>query len=169
MERVPSILGSLPRLGRLLVAVLAFALIALPGESAAAPGPIYKCFDRDLGLVYTDIPCKGGELMDLRAGEADPAALARLERERDALGRSSAQRITDLRHAELQRQQYAFAPGYAPDYDAAGYDDAAGYFPYGYAALEGGAQNRHRFPHARHDRRAVRQSVVPARTSPLMR
>ena len=51
MERVPSILGSLPRLGRLLVAVLAFALIALPGESAAAPGPIYKCFDRDLGLV----------------------------------------------------------------------------------------------------------------------
>jgi hypothetical protein len=168
MERVSSILGSPPRLGRFLAPVLAFALTGLPGESAAAPGPIYKCFERDLGLVYTDIPCKGGELMDLRAGEADPAALARLERERDALGRSSAQRIADLRHAELQRRQYAFAPAYAPDYDAPGYD-SAGYFPYGYAAVEGGAQNRHRFPQARHDRRAVRQNVVPARMSPLMR
>jgi hypothetical protein len=151
--------------------IFASLLIGLACGSASAATAVYKCLDRNLGLVYTDISCKGGELMDIRAGDADPAAVARLERERDALDRSSAQRISDMRHAELQRQQLATAPGYAPDYDTAGYDDATGYFPYGYGygSVAGVAKNRHRFPQAHPDRRNMRQSVVPARTSPLLR
>ncbi|HTP47436.1 MAG TPA: hypothetical protein VMQ50_11015 [Casimicrobiaceae bacterium] len=77
---------------------------------AAAATPIYKCFDRHLGLLYTDVPCKDGELLDLRAGEADPAAVARLDRERDLLDQSAAQRIADERRAALMRD-LAVAPG----------------------------------------------------------
>jgi hypothetical protein len=160
--------------GKRFTATLAVALLALCGGiAAAAPAPIYKCFDRHLAVVYTDLPCKDGEQLDLRAGDADPAAVARLERERDALDRSSAQRITDLRRAALERQQYLvepnYAPSYAPNYDAAAYADMAGYFPYGYAAFAGVPQYRQRSPEARPDRRGARRSVVPTRIPPLMR
>ncbi len=122
MNRLPSIPGIAHRIGRAVGAVLAVGVIGLgSGNATAAQAPIYKCLDRNLGLVYTDIPCKDGERMDdLRAGDADPAAVARLERERDALDRSIAQRITDQRRAALQR---TYAP--APEYYA-GYDDYAG-------------------------------------------
>ena len=159
------------RLFRVELASLLFVLCC--GIAAAAPAPIYKCFDRHLAVVYTDLPCKDGEQLDLRAGNADPAAVARLERERDALDRSSAQRITDLRRAALERQQYVvepnYAPNYAPNYDATAYADMAGYFPYGYAAFAGVPQYRQRSPEARPDRRGVRRSVVPTRTPPLLR
>jgi hypothetical protein len=65
---------------------------------------IYKCFDRNLGVLYTDQPCKG-ELLEVRAGDADPNAVAALERERDALSRSMAQRIADQRRAALDAQR----------------------------------------------------------------
>ena len=156
---------------RVELASLLFVLCC--GIAAAAPAPIYKCFDRHLAVVYTDLPCKDGEQLDLRAGNADPAAVARLERERDALDRSSAQRITDLRRAALERQQYVvepnYAPNHAPNYDATAYADMAGYFPYGYAAFAGVPQYRQRSPEARPDRRGVRRSVVPTRTPPLLR
>ncbi|HSS70562.1 MAG TPA: hypothetical protein VLQ46_07910 [Casimicrobiaceae bacterium] len=70
----------------------------------AANTPIYKCFDKHLALVYTDVPCKNGELLDLRPGDADPAAVAGLEREREQLSLSAAQRIADERRAALQRE-----------------------------------------------------------------
>jgi hypothetical protein len=40
--------------------------------------------DKNLGVLYTDEPCKEGEQLNVRAGDADPAAVARLERQRDA-------------------------------------------------------------------------------------
>ena len=164
MKRLTSVFAATPWFGTVLRTFCACSVLGLACGSASAATAIYKCFDRNLDLVYTDIPCKGGELMDLRAGDADPAAVARLEREREALDRSSAQRIVDLRRADLQRQQYAAAPVYAPDYDIAGYDDAVGYFPYAYGSVAGAAQRRHH-PQA-HDRHAERQRVVPARPSP---
>jgi hypothetical protein len=156
--------------GKRFTATLAVVLL-VPAATLgwAASAPIYKCLDRNLGISYTDIPCKDGQQLDLRAGDADPAAVARLERERDALDRSSAQRITDLRRAALERQQYVVEPNYAPNYDAAAYADMAGYFPYGYAAFAGVPQYRQRSPDARPDRRGVRRSVVPTRIPPLMR
>jgi hypothetical protein len=69
----------------------------------AANTPIYKCFDKRLALVYTDVPCKDGEQLDLRAGEADPAAVARLDRERDLLSLAATQRIADERRAALEK------------------------------------------------------------------
>lgn len=175
MKRLPSIT---PGFRNALRVAAAIGLIGLGcGSAAGASAPIYKCFDRNLAIVYTDLPCKGGEQLDLRPGEADPAAVARLEREREALDRSSAQRVTDMRRAALERSQYVFppdyapnyVPNYAPNYDAYGYGDLAGYFPYGYGALAGAPQYRHRPPEARLDRRSARKSVVPARMSPLLR
>jgi hypothetical protein len=98
------------------------------GPAWAASAPIYKCFDAHLSLVYTDLPCKDGELVDIRAGDADPAAVARLERAREALDQSAAQRMADERRATDRRAAYG-AP--APMYDP-GEQPMAGAADYGY-------------------------------------
>jgi hypothetical protein len=85
-------------------AYLACCLGVLPAASWAATTPIYKCVDKNLGLLYTDEPCKEGEQLNIRPGDADPAAVARLERQRDALDRSASQRIADLRRAAVEGQ-----------------------------------------------------------------
>jgi hypothetical protein len=113
---------------------LALCLIVFTvGSGWAAPAPIYKCFDKNLSLVYTDEPCKDGEQLDVRAGEADPAAVARLDRQRDALDQSAAQRLADQRRAaaaeELtSRLQYEPADQRA-DYMPA-YSGGYGFWPY---------------------------------------
>lgn len=162
MKRLSSMRRAAPRIGRLLGAACVVGLLGLAGGSAAAAtAPIYKCFDRNLGIVYTDVPCKDGERMNVRAGDADPAAVARLDRERDALDRSSAQRIADERRAALQRQYYA-ASDHAPGYDSAYPADAAGYVPFGYGVMAYAPVGR-RPPEARSERRSARQTVVPNR------
>ena len=75
------------------------------GDAGATALPIYKCTDRSLGIVYTDVPCKDGERLDVRAGDPDPVAIARLDREREALDRSVAQRIADERRATLDQRR----------------------------------------------------------------
>ena len=167
MNRLPSTPGFAHRIGRSVGALLAVGVIALGGGNAtAAQSPIYKCLDRNLGLVYTDIPCKDGERMDVRAGDADPAAVARLDRERDALDRSITQRITDQRRAALQRT-YAPAPDYYAGYDDYAGTDSADYAPYGgyggYGYLAPSPTGRPRAANARNDRRNARASVVPNR------
>lgn len=111
-------------------ACLTCCLLMLTGGSWAATTPIYKCFDKNLGLLYTDEPCKEGEQLNIRAGDADPAAVARLERQRDALDQSASQRIADLRRAAAEGQgaprlqyepldergSYDYAPAYVSDY-----------------------------------------------------
>jgi len=90
-----------------LYCALALALSGLAGPVGAAALPIYKCMDKSAGIVYTDIPCKDGERMnDLRAGNADPAAIARLDREREAWDRSTAQRLAEERRATLEQRRY---------------------------------------------------------------
>jgi len=121
----------LRRATRLCLAIGAMALVA---PAFAVNAPIYKCFDNQLNLVYTDLPCKEGEVVDIRAGDADPVAVARLERERDQLDQSAAQRMLDERRAAL-------SPGYAawlppepsppePAADAYGYGYGYGYIMY---------------------------------------
>ncbi|HEY2969917.1 MAG TPA: hypothetical protein VGK75_16305 [Casimicrobiaceae bacterium] len=106
--------------------------------ASAADTAIYKCFDSHLGLVYTDLPCKDGEKLDIRAGDADAAAVARLERVRDQLDQSAAQRIVDerraaertalanrlRREAEEERSAAETAATYAP------FDYGYGYAPF---------------------------------------
>jgi hypothetical protein len=85
------------------VAIAVGSLLFVAGPAWSTNAPIYKCFDKNLGLLYTDLPCKDGEQLDLRPGDADPASVARLERERDQLDQSVAQRILDERRAAAQR------------------------------------------------------------------
>jgi hypothetical protein len=128
-------------------ACLALSLLWLASQGAfAGTTIIYKCLDGNLGVVYTDEPCKGGERMSIRAGDADPSAVARLEREREALDRSAAQRILDERRIAAQRNPQAF-PAYPGDQDAP--DNA--FMPYdsgwaGGPALPLAQPQRPRFP-----------------------
>ncbi len=109
------------------VGVVLFSFVCIAPGSVSATTPIYKCFDRNLGLLYTDEPCKEGELLNIRAGDADPAAVARLERARDALDRSAAQRIADQRLAPAQTDLPVW---YTDPRDLDGYDGSATNAPY---------------------------------------
>jgi len=149
--------------------LLAASVIALAsGPARAAATTVYKCFDKNLGVLYTDEPCKG-EQMNIRAGEADPTAVAELQREREALSRSAAQRIADNRRASLEREY--MAPGtYGPPAVLPAYSDADGYFP-GYGAYPYSTAKRGRHPvrdARRLDRDRERERVIinPPRNLP---
>jgi len=105
-RKVPQVMsaaaGPEGEVGRWVLLALALVLL-VPNYAPAGTTTIYKCLDRNLGLTYTDEPCKDGEALNIRAGDADPAAVARLERERDALAQSAAQRIADERYLAAQR------------------------------------------------------------------
>src|SRR5262249_61641879 len=94
------------------------------GSANAENTPIYKCLDRNLGIVYTDLPCKDGERLDLRPGNADPTALARLERDREELNMAAQQRIADEPRASLQRDLAFYSPPPAPILSAPGPPDS---------------------------------------------
>ena len=117
--------GAIPGVTR--SACLALCLVVLlVGHGWAATTPIYKCLDKNLGLLYTDQPCKEGEQLDVRAGDPDPAAIARLDRERDALDQSAAQRIADdSRYAFLAGREMGM--GYGPPDEGGPYDDGSAY------------------------------------------
>ena len=150
----------------------ASVLIAL-GLAAGAVSPaaagsttIYKCFDRTLGVLFTDEPCSGEQLR-IRAGDADPAAVAALQRERDALARSADQRILDYRPATLQRD---FAPHvvYVPP-SPGGYAGLPDYLPYGYAIGPYGTDRRFEGVDRHSIHRPHQQRVVPAPPGRLIR
>jgi hypothetical protein len=138
------------------------ALGALAGACAGAlagTSTIYKCFDRNLGVLYTDQPCKG-EQLDVRAGDPDPNAVAALERERDALSRSMAQRIADQRRAALDAQravEWVYPAPPAPNVYAA--NDV--YYPVGWGFAPYGPARPNRQADRRPDDRRDRASYVP--------
>jgi len=113
-------------------ALCALLLATSTGAAWAGTTVVYRCFDAHLGVVYTDLPCKDGEAFDTRAGDADAAAVARLEHVRDMLDQSAAQRISDERRAASQKQLVAESSPYVEQgrNDEAAYD----YGAYGYAA-----------------------------------
>ena len=131
--------------------LVASCLVLLTGGNAsAATTTIYKCFDRSLNVLYSDEPCSG-EQMNVKTNDADPAALAELQRERDALARSTAQRLADGRRASLERAATAQWV-YPVEADTAPY--AGGFYvPYGYAGVPA---PRHKRLHA-----AVTRTVKP--------
>ena len=124
-------------------ACLACCLVVLTGGSWAATKPIYKCLDKNFALLYTDEPCKEGEQLDIRAGEADPAAVARLERQRDALDQSAAQRLADLRRAAPEAAG-ASRPRYEPPVDRGDYGSG---YDYGSAYVSDYGSGSRRFKH----------------------
>ena len=125
-----------PGLDRRLIVVALTAVGLATLAPAYAASSIYKCLDNHLGLVYTDVPCKDGEKLDIRSGDVDLAAVAKLERLRDQLDQSAAQRISDERRAAAQlayaqqlrreAEERSATEQYVSAYD--------GYFGYGYGA-----------------------------------
>jgi hypothetical protein len=87
---------------RLLIGIAAVVVVIEP--VAAADTPIYKCKEANGHILYTDEPCDGGNRLDIHAGAADPTALQRLERAREALDRSTAERAAAARR-EAARQE----------------------------------------------------------------
>jgi hypothetical protein len=109
---------------------LGIVLLAVAPASASNTA-IYKCLDNHLGLVYTDLPCKDGEKLDIRAGDADPVAVARLERVRDRLDQSAAQRIVDERRA-AERSALANRLRREADEESSAAETMAAYAPFDY-------------------------------------
>jgi len=115
--------------------IAAGALVLATSVADAATASIYKCLGANLVVIYTDQPCKGGEQLDIRAGDADAAAVAQLQRVRDQLDWSAAVRIAEDRRLAAQRELAALARrerdedrGAADDLDYSG-------APYDYSSL----------------------------------
>ena len=108
-----------PMLG---AALLALSLSFHPARAATTT--VYRCLDAHLNVVYTDVKCKDGESFDIQTSEADAAALARLDRQRDALDRSADERLRAERLAAAQRM----VP--IPMASETGSDDSLGYDRY---------------------------------------
>ena len=138
----------------------------------AATTTVYRCLDAHLNVVYTDVKCKDGESFEIQAGEADPAALARLDRERDALDRSADERLRAERLAAAQR----FIPPMASETGAEDSPNYGGYYTYPVAGYGPGfydnplrprvdhRRDRNRAHHANHRRGAPPPPyVVPRR------
>lgn len=83
------------------VAGLILFAATLQAAPAARAQAIYRCDDGRGGVLYTDAPCKQGAALDLAPGKANPEAIARLERERQAF--EQRQRARDAR-AEREEQ-----------------------------------------------------------------
>ena len=118
------------------LAGLALAAVVLPFPGDGAAQAIYRCDDGKGGVLYADSPCRGGTVLDLLPGKADPAAIERLrldqkafdERQaaRDARAQAEAQAARESRRAkagqavESEASSAAAYPGYA----------WGGYWPY---------------------------------------
>ena len=157
MDRRESRVVMMRTFGKTVFWLLGSLSIAMAGESAgAATTTVYKCFDKNLAILYTDQPCKG-EQMDIRAGDPDPVAVAELQREREALLRSAAQRIADNRRAAPERD-YAVQRPYALVEAPASNGD--GYYYGGYGVNPYPAAHRGR-PPMRDARPVDRERFVP--------
>ena len=112
-------------------ALAAFAVglvFAVADPAHAANTVVYRCLDAHLDVVYTDLPCKDGSAFEVRPGEADPAAVARLEKLRDQLDQSAAQRLSDERRLFAQRlATYSSRTNDQPRDDSSDY---GGYYTY---------------------------------------
>ena len=94
-------MSSVPAL-RMAALALAALSVMFATSARSANTTVYRCLDTHLGVVYTDVACKEGQGFEIRAGEADPTALKRLERLRDALDQSAVQRLSDERRFAAQ-------------------------------------------------------------------
>lgn len=137
---------------------IAVSMAAYGGFAAAGTTTVFKCFDRKLGVLYTDQPCVG-EALEIRAGDADPVAVAELGRERESLSTSAAQRIADQRRAAYPRDLAAVNAWPSPGYQGAEYSGGA-YTPVWFGGGNLGQQQRPRADAERPQRRE-RTNFVP--------
>jgi hypothetical protein len=143
--------------------IVSIAVAAL-ACSSAADAAIYKCIGSGASVLYSDIPCKGGSVVDVRAGIADPGAIERLQRERvefdrNMLARRAADDAVAMRRAALDAQMRE-AEAAQRTAEAAAYPPPQYYVPaYGVVA-----PRMRRHPHSHPIARTARHGG-PARTS----
>jgi hypothetical protein len=166
----PTDLAQAPPRGRsrsaaAVIAAIAFSsLTCATGCVEAATNPIYKCVGADRGLIYTDQPCKGGEVVDIRPGNVDAAAVERLKIARDMLDRSAAARLADQRRHEEEKTFAAMASRLRDDERTAAdadYNAALSPDSYGWWYPGSGNGHRPRFPHRVAPPRPVAHGFAP--------
>ena len=108
-------------------------------DAAGAEAQVYKCAQPNGTVLYTDQPCKGGTVVDIRLGPVDPAAPARLAHAQAELDAVAAQRraeeeIAAARREDLNRLHLEPEAEQEPTAPLADYPDVAYgpmYGPYG--------------------------------------
>lgn len=142
-------------------ALCAVALaLSVSTMSRAGNTVVYRCLDAHLGVLYTDVPCKDGTSFDVQTGEADQAAIAKLERARDALEQSATQRIIDERRIAGERALAGQYRAQASDGRSSedGYADG-GYYTYPVAGYGSGYGNWPMRPHPAPRHRPMKPSM----------
>jgi hypothetical protein len=148
---------------------IAFAALVF----ASAPGAeVYKCTPASGTVAYQDYPCKGGAVVEVRAGSADPAAVDRLERANAEFNQAAAVRSANEAMA-AQRREALYQQQRAAD-DVQAMAEAAANPPVVYAPVYGvpGSVRKHRLDgHRREENRAVhapapRAAVANRRQNP---
>lgn len=130
-----------------------------------AAGQVYKCTQEGGRVLYSDVPCKGGAVVDVHAGTANPAAVRELARDNAAFDRKMAARRAAEDQAELRRRQLdtqlelARAAQGSPTASYGG----PGYYAPGYAFVTPPRVKRHTPSH--HDTHAPERRV-PASAPP---
>jgi len=135
-----------------------YAGVLWAGSALAATTPIYKCLDQNRQVLYTDERCRNGAELDVRAGDADPAAVARLDRARDALDQSAARRIAALDRPAVFAERSPRDESAAPDMTGT-YAEGPGYGPV-YGFVPQSFRHRHPLRHRPSEPKHVR-SFVP--------
>jgi hypothetical protein len=111
---------------------VAAAVPAGASATSAVSATIYHCVQANGHVLYADVPCKGGVVVDIRPGVPDPTAIDRLDRQNAAFDRNMAARAANEQNAAARRQEIylrrqeleatqaaaaaAAAPGYVPAY-----------------------------------------------------
>ena len=116
------------------------ALATLLLIASGAQGTVYRCAQAGGAVLYSDYPCDGASVVDIRPGSADPNAKERLARAQAELDRAAAERraraqFDTARREETARQAQAAPyamepPPTSPDaYYGTAYDFYAPYVP----------------------------------------
>jgi len=161
MTRTPSTCRELSARTTLLLAAAALLLAA--AGARAADTTVYRCPDGKGRVLYTDVPCRNAEVVDLRPGEAAPGAAQRLAAAQAELDAGMQAFRAAEAAAAAQRAATAFvpmSPYAAPPVADTPYEDF-GYWPwYGGGVLDR-PDHRPR-PPARPPHVQPVKSVVPA-------
>src|SRR5690349_12406880 len=90
------------------------ALATLLLVASGAYGTVYRCSQASGAVLYSDYPCDGASVVDIRPGSADPNAKERLARAQAELDRAAAERRAREQFDAARREEMAREAQAAP-------------------------------------------------------
>jgi hypothetical protein len=90
------------------------ALATLLLIASGAQGAVYRCAQSGGAVLYSDYPCDGASVVDIRPGSADPNAKERLARAQAELDRAAAERRAREQFEAARREEMAREAQAAP-------------------------------------------------------